>query len=62
MRIEWLVVDVPAVGSPDRVTCYFVGDFGLALFWETQAVFIGGEPLCDVGIPSKALIGLFRII
>ena len=30
--------------------------------WPIQAAFVGGEPLCDLGIPSWALITIFRVI
>ena len=54
MKIEWLVVDVRAVGSPDIAgrTCYLGGDFGWALFWLIQAVYVVKEPFCDIGTPS----------
>ena len=53
MKIEWLVADVTAVRAPDRVEYYFTSDFGWALFWPIQAVFVVGEPLCDVGPPLE---------
>ena len=43
-------------------TCYFGGDLGWACFWPIQAVFAVGEPLCDVGTSSWALITLLRVI
>ena len=46
------------VESPDRAE-YEMDDFGL--FWPIQAAFVVGEPLCDVGTPSSALISLFRV-
>ena len=54
MKIKWLVADIPAVGSPYICsgTCYFGDDFGWALFWPIQPVFVAGEPLCGVGTPS----------
>ena len=32
--------------------CYLGGDFGRVLFWLIQAVFVPGQPLCEVEIPS----------
>ena len=52
LKIERLVTDVTAVRSPDIATFYLGGDFGWALFWLIQAVFVVGEPLCGVGTPS----------
>ena len=53
MKIEWLVIDVTAIGSPDRAEPDVLGgDFGFAFSWPIQALFIVGEPLCDVGTPS----------
>ena len=53
MKIEWLFVDVTAVRSPDiEEHAIFRGDLGWALFWPIQAVFLVGEPIGDVGIPS----------
>ena len=54
MKIKWLVADVTVVGSPDICsgTCYFEGDFGWALFWPIQRVFVVAEPLCSVGTLS----------
>ena len=53
MKIEWLVTDVTAVGSPARTECAILGgDFGWACFWPISAVFLVAEPLCDVGTTS----------
>ena len=54
MKIEWLVTNVTPVGPLDRArrATYFVGDFGWALWWPIQAVFVAEEPLCDVGTLS----------
>ena len=61
MKIKWLVADVTAVGTPLYIgTCYFGDDFGWALFWPIQAVFVVGEPFCDVGTASRALIRLME--
>ena len=44
MKIEGLVTDVTAVGSPDIAEhAIFGGDFGWALFWPIQSIF------CDWG-------------
>ena len=48
--MEWLVVDMTAVGSPDRVEYTHFGDgFGLTCFWPIQVVFVVGETLFGVG-------------
>ena len=52
MKIKLLVADVTAVGAPEIVKRVFRGDFGWALFWPIQAVFVGRGPFCDVGAPS----------
>ena len=50
MKMKWLVADVTAVGSPARAEHAILGgDFGWALFWPIQAIFVVGEPFCDVG-------------
>ena len=55
MKMEWLVADVTAVGSPDRaerdiLEVILVGRcFGHA---PIQAVFVVMGPLCDIGTPS----------
>ena len=51
MKIEWLVAYETSVGSPARVVH---GIFGVIfdVFWLIQAVFVVGEPLCDVRTPS----------
>ena len=60
MKSMGLIVNVTSVGSPDTE-----GEMlGVSLdgFWPIQDTFVTGEPLCDVGIPSEALITLLRII
>ena len=37
----------------------FWGWFWLDVFWPIQAAFVVGEPLCDVGTPSWALISFW---
>ena len=46
MKIEWLVADVAADGSPDRAGHDIRGDSGR--FRLIQATFVVREPLCDV--------------
>ena len=53
MKIEWLVTDVTAVRSPDRAERAILrATLAGRLFLLIQAVFVVGEPLCDVGTPS----------
>ena len=61
MKIEWLITNVTAVGSPDRAERAISGMI-LGIFCLIQATFVVGEPLCDVRAPSWALITLFRTI
>ena len=51
MKTEWLVTNVTAVVSPDRAERAMLGII-LGIFWPIQAIFVVGEPLCDVGTPS----------
>ena len=51
MKIEWLVTDVSAVGSPDRVQRSILGVI-LGVFWPIQAAFVVEELPCDLEIPS----------
>ena len=51
MKIEWLVTDVKAAGSPARAERAILGMI-LDVFVTIQAIFVIGEPLCDVGTPS----------
>ena len=53
MNTECLVTDETAVRSPDRAERAILGhDFGLACFWPIGVVFVVGQPLRDVGVPS----------
>ena len=53
MKIEWLVIDVTAVGYPDTTEHAIWGVvFAGNLFWPIQAVFIAGDPLCDARTSS----------
>ena len=61
MKIELLVSNVTAVGSPDKAQRDILGMI-LDACWRLRAAFADGEPLCDVGIPSWALIPLFWAI
>ena len=50
MKIEWLVTDVTADGSPARVKricCVILG-----IFWPIQAACVVLRPLCDLKIPT----------
>ena len=61
MKIKWIVADVTPVGSSDRAEHAILGVI-LGVFLPIQATFVVGEPLCDVGISSWALITLLRVI
>ena len=54
------MIDVTAVGSPERAEHDIYGmTFGV--FGQlVQAAFVVKGPLCDLGIPSLALIALLR--
>ena len=51
MKIEWLVTNATAVRSPDRAERAILNVM-LGVFLPTQAVFVVGEPLCDIGTQS----------
>ena len=54
MKIEWLVTDVTAVGSPDRAERAILEViFARRFLGQIQAVFVVGELLCDVGTPLE---------
>ena len=54
MKIEWLVANITAVGFPDRAEHAFFGsDFGWAIYWPIQAIFVVREPLCDQEPPLE---------
>ena len=60
MNIESLIANETSVGSLARAQSDM---FGVILtFWPIQATFVAKEPLCDLGIPSRALITLLRVI
>ena len=53
MKRKWLITNVTAVGSTDKGECAIFGDdFGWALFWPIEDVFVVGDPLSDLGPPS----------
>ena len=52
MKIEWLVANITAVGSPDRAECGVLEVIFAGLFWTIQTVPVAEEPLCDVETPS----------
>ena len=61
MKIGGLVADVTSVGPParaERETLGVIWD----IFWPIEAAFVVGEPLCDLKIPSWALITLRRVL
>ena len=53
MKIEWLVTDVTAVGSPGRAEHAVLGGILAGrVFGQIQDIFLVAEPLCDVGTSS----------
>ena len=53
MKIEWLVTDVTAIGTPDRAERAVLGvDLAGRFCWPIQDIFVVAEPLCDVGTSS----------
>ena len=62
LKIELLVADVTAAGSPDRVECAILAVILAQRFRPIQPVFVIGKPLCDVRTPSPAPISLLRVI
>ena len=52
MKLKWLVANVTAVRSPDRTEHAIQEVIFRGFFQPNQAVFVPGEPLCDVGTPS----------
>ena len=49
MKMEWLVTDVKAVGSPDRAERDILGVTLAGRFCPIQVVFVVGKPLYDAG-------------
>ena len=60
LKIEGLVTDVTPVRSPGRAEPDNVEMIDIVL--PIQVIVVVGGPLCDVGIPSRALITLLRVI
>ena len=52
MKKDSLVINVTAVGSPDRAKPAILGVI-FGIFWPVQATFVAGEPLCDVGTTNS---------
>ena len=53
MKIEWLVTVVTTVRSPGRAErAIFGGDFGWAIFWPIQDIFVVAWPLGDAETTS----------
>ena len=48
MKIEGLVADETAVGSPDRAK-YDILEMLLGDFWSIQAAIVVGDSRCDLG-------------
>ena len=51
MKREWLVANVTPVGFLHRAERDILGMI-LGSFLPIQAIFVVGEPLCDVEIPA----------
>ena len=58
LKIEWLVANVTPVGFLHRAERDILGMI-LGSFLPIQAIFVVGEPLCDVEIPAWAPIPTF---
>ena len=59
MKTEWLIANETSLESPARADNVIFGAI-LDAFWPNQAVFVVGEPLCNLENPSWDLIPLFR--
>ena len=53
VKIEWLVADVTAVGSPDRAERAILGVILVGRDIADLDVFVVGKLLCDVGTPLE---------
>ena len=51
MKIEWLIADATAVGSPARAESE-LSWMTLDVLWPIQSAIEVGEPPCDLEIPS----------
>ena len=61
MKIECLIADVTSVGSLARLKHTILGMI-LNIFWLLQPAIAVGQPHCDLGTLSWALITLIRVI
>ena len=53
MKIEWLVINARAIGSPGRAERAILGGIMAGrVFWPIQDIFVVAELLCDVGTSS----------
>ena len=53
MKIEWLVTNVTAIGSPGRAERAILEVIlARGVFWPIQDMFVVAEPLCGVGTSS----------
>ena len=59
--MECFIVNEKSAGSPARAERGILGVV-YGVFGTIQALFVVGQPLCDVGVPSQALITLLRDI
>ena len=57
-----LITNITSVQSLDRAEREILVGVSLDRFWPIQDTFVAGEQLCELGIPSGALITLLRII
>ena len=63
MKIEWFITSVTAVESLDRAERAILGGILVGRFFlPIQAIFVVGEPLCDVGTPSRTVVTLLRAV
>ena len=60
MKRGGLVADVTPARPSGRAEHDILG-VTLTLFWAVQAAIVAEKLLCDMGIPSSALIGLLRV-
>ena len=51
MKIEWLITNVSAVGSPDIAERVILGVLLTGHLLSIQATFVVEEPFCDVRTP-----------
>ena len=54
MKMEWLIANATAVGSPDRAGRAILGVFVVGrVFGQSRSFFVVGELICGVGIPFE---------